>query len=194
MILIVLPIFIRMRLPWRKKIPLILLFSLGLFTILAAILNKVYSFSQPYGSLWTFWYTRESSTALLVANLPFAFTLWLKIPGVRSLVGMSNDRTEKPIYGEDGTKLNGADDANEHSSGGSHKEHEIGEVDGDEVLADILRERNPASMSEKKEPTEFTHPHLFYSRKRSVIAEDSDADIEKAVLQDSPLKELERRT
>lgn len=71
MLVIVLPIFLRMKLAWRKKIPLILLFSLGIFTILAAILNKVYSFSQPFGAAWTYWYTRESSTALLVANLPF---------------------------------------------------------------------------------------------------------------------------
>ncbi|KAF2479135.1 hypothetical protein BDY17DRAFT_231359, partial [Neohortaea acidophila] len=89
MILIVLPIFLRMRLPWQKKIPLIFVFSLGLFTILAAILNKVYSFSDPFGSLWTYWYTRESSTALLVANLPFVFTLWIKIPGLRKLIGYS---------------------------------------------------------------------------------------------------------
>ena len=56
MLLIVLPIFLRMKLPWRKKWPLILLFSLGIFTIIAAILNKVYSFTDPFGALWTFWY------------------------------------------------------------------------------------------------------------------------------------------
>ena len=71
MLIVVLPIFLRMKLPLRKKIPLIGVFSLGIFTIVAAILNKVYSFSDPFGSLWTYWYTRESSTALIVANLPF---------------------------------------------------------------------------------------------------------------------------
>ena len=52
--------------------------------ILAAVLNKYYSFSQPFGSLWTFWYVRESSTALLVANLPFTWTLLRRIFNLRA--------------------------------------------------------------------------------------------------------------
>jgi hypothetical protein len=52
--------------------------------ILAAVLNKYYSFSQPFGSLWTFWYVRESSTALLIANLPFIWTLLRRIFNLRA--------------------------------------------------------------------------------------------------------------
>ena len=40
MIAIGLPMFVKLQLPWRKKIPLIAIFSLGFFVILAAILNK----------------------------------------------------------------------------------------------------------------------------------------------------------
>jgi hypothetical protein len=43
--------------------------------------NKIYSFSEPFGAEWTFWYVRESSTALLVANLPFLSTLWKSVFG-----------------------------------------------------------------------------------------------------------------
>lgn len=43
--------------------------------IVCAILNKYYSFTQPFGSDWTFWYMRESSTALIAANLPLTWTL-----------------------------------------------------------------------------------------------------------------------
>jgi hypothetical protein len=53
MLAVGLPIFLRMRLPWRKKIPLVGVFSLGIFVILASILNKVYSFTEPFGSMWT---------------------------------------------------------------------------------------------------------------------------------------------
>jgi len=81
MLAIGLPMFLRMHLPWQKKVPLVLIFSLGIFVILAAILNKVYSFTEPFGAEWTFWYVRESSTALLVANLPFLSTLWKRVYG-----------------------------------------------------------------------------------------------------------------
>ncbi|KAK5136907.1 hypothetical protein LTR08_001829 [Meristemomyces frigidus] len=91
MIAIGLPMFLKLKLPWRKKIPLIGIFSLGFFVILAAILNKIYSFSQPFGALWTYWYVRESSTALLVANLPFVWTLWRRISGSTSVVEISRE-------------------------------------------------------------------------------------------------------
>ena len=56
---IALPMFIRSRLPMRKKIALVCVFGLGLFVILCAILNKYYSFTEPFGSMWTFWVGQE---------------------------------------------------------------------------------------------------------------------------------------
>lgn len=47
--------------------------------ILSAILNKYYSFTDPFGADWTFWYIRESSTALLTANLPMTWTLFRRV-------------------------------------------------------------------------------------------------------------------
>ncbi|KAF1345409.1 hypothetical protein BDV97DRAFT_47480 [Delphinella strobiligena] len=79
LLIIALPMFIRSRLPARKKIALICVFGLGVFVILCAILNKYYSFTDPFGSEWTFWYVRESSTALLTANLPFMWSLIRRI-------------------------------------------------------------------------------------------------------------------
>ncbi|KAH6638648.1 hypothetical protein BKA67DRAFT_145743 [Truncatella angustata] len=69
------PIFFAAKLPIKKKAILIGVFALGVFTILSAILNKYYSFNQPFGDQWTFWYIRESSTAIITANLPFTWTL-----------------------------------------------------------------------------------------------------------------------
>lgn len=34
---------------------------------------------NPYGSNWTYWYIRESSTQLIVANLPFMWTLLRRV-------------------------------------------------------------------------------------------------------------------
>ncbi|KAI1839469.1 hypothetical protein JX266_014320, partial [Neoarthrinium moseri] len=48
------PIFFQAKLPVKKKVILVGVFALGVFTILSAILNKFYSFSQPFGAAWTF--------------------------------------------------------------------------------------------------------------------------------------------
>lgn len=75
-------------------------FSLGVFVMLAAILNKVYSFTEPFGNMWTYWYVRESSTALLVANLPFVWKFWRRISGFESTApGSRPDTVETPNLG-----------------------------------------------------------------------------------------------
>lgn len=62
MLCIAFTLFGRSRLPLNRKAILCGIFSLGVFVILAAILNKYYSFTHPFGSQWTYWYVRESST------------------------------------------------------------------------------------------------------------------------------------
>lgn len=64
--------------------------GLGIFVILCAILNKAYSWHDPFGSQWTFWYIREASTAILVSNLPY---VW-------QLIARYKDRR---VYNADGT-------------------------------------------------------------------------------------------
>lgn len=186
MLLIVLPIFLRMKLPWRKKWPLIVLFSLGIFTIIAAILNKIYSFTDPFGSLWTFWYTRESSTALLVANLPFVWTLWVRIPGVRKLVGKTEHG--QAVYGNNSSSKNpnadNLDRANTLRSdlfGDSDEDHEMtsNAQQRHVSFADMLEERNPDSM--KSKPTPLTHPQLFFGGKQSAKSELGDGESEEHV-------------
>ena len=92
--------FLRMKLPWQKKVPLVLIFSLGIFVILAAVLNKVYSFSQPFGGMWSFWYVRESSTAMLVANLPFVWQVWRKITRFDTIAGATRRLTTNHDSGD----------------------------------------------------------------------------------------------
>jgi hypothetical protein len=75
MLVIGFSLFIRSTLPFDRKLILACIFGLGIFVILASVLNKYYSFTHPFGSQWTFWYVRESSTAMVVANMPFCWTL-----------------------------------------------------------------------------------------------------------------------
>ncbi|CAK4034693.1 related to integral membrane PTH11 [Lecanosticta acicola] len=95
-----LPMFMTMKLQWQKKLPLVLIFSLGVFVILAAVLNKIHSFFQPFGSMWSFWYIRESSTALLVANLPFVWQIWRKIVRFDTIAGATRRMTTDRGSGE----------------------------------------------------------------------------------------------
>ncbi|KAF2132632.1 hypothetical protein P153DRAFT_168780 [Dothidotthia symphoricarpi CBS 119687] len=74
-----LPLLFKVRLPMKNKIVLFVIFLIGAFTIVAAILNKYYSFTHPFGTEWTVWYLRESFTALLCANLPLTYPLIQRI-------------------------------------------------------------------------------------------------------------------
>lgn len=79
------PMFVRIQIPLSKKIPLVGVFSLGIFVIIAAVLNKYYSFTAPFDDAWVYWYVRESATAVIVANLPFVWLLYRKLFGIKSI-------------------------------------------------------------------------------------------------------------
>lgn len=89
---VALPMFIKTKLPLRKKVAIVGIFSLGSFVILCAILNKYYSFTDPFGSQWTNWYERESSTAILTANMPYMWALIRRVGHFRALDSISSNR------------------------------------------------------------------------------------------------------
>jgi len=86
LLLIGVPLFITSKLPLKRKLILTGVFCLGLFNMTCAVLNKYYSFTQPFGNDWTFWYMREAATAILVANLPFMWTLLRRVCGLKTWV------------------------------------------------------------------------------------------------------------
>ena len=118
MLCIPLPILIRLHLPLKKKVVLVVLFSLGIFVvrsslptvvsnimsdpciskILSAILSKFYSFSLPFGTDWTFWYVREVGTAVIVANIPHCWVLVRRIFNVRSFLSNNNTSTSSKVH------------------------------------------------------------------------------------------------
>ncbi|KAJ4292811.1 hypothetical protein N0V90_009474 [Kalmusia sp. IMI 367209] len=75
MLCIALQMLIRSSLPIKRKLVLCGIFSLGLFAVAAAALNSYYSFSHPYEHTWLDWYLRESSMVIIVANIPFTWTI-----------------------------------------------------------------------------------------------------------------------
>jgi hypothetical protein len=82
-----LPLLIRTKLPSRKKLALVAAFSLGLFVIASAVLNKYHSFTNPQGSYWVYWFARESSAAVIVANIPHLWSLSRQVFKLSSFVG-----------------------------------------------------------------------------------------------------------
>jgi hypothetical protein len=78
MLCIALQMLIRSLLPMKRKLILCGIFSLGIFVVAASIMNSYYSFNNPYRPTWIYWYVRESSTAILVANLPFTWKVLQK--------------------------------------------------------------------------------------------------------------------
>ncbi|KAF1840007.1 uncharacterized protein K460DRAFT_297433 [Cucurbitaria berberidis CBS 394.84] len=86
-----LPLLFKVRLPMKNKIILFVIFLIGAFTIVAAVLNKYYSFTHPFGTEWTIWYLRESYTAILCANLPLTYPLIQRVFGLRNWSSQTYD-------------------------------------------------------------------------------------------------------
>jgi hypothetical protein len=106
------PMFARIQLPLSKKVPLVGIFSLGIFVILAAVLNKYYSFTDPFGDDWVFWYVRESATAIIVANLPFVWLLYRRMFGIRSTTSVTGSKSKTRSGGAFGISLHSRPESN----------------------------------------------------------------------------------
>ncbi|KAF4552855.1 Hypothetical protein D9617_8g048670 [Elsinoe fawcettii] len=97
MLAIPLPMIVGVKVPIRQKLILIVLFSMGIFVIGAAILTKVAFWKDIYDINFMYWYIREASVAVYVANLPCIWPLIREtIPGVKSFFGGSSAKTSKP--------------------------------------------------------------------------------------------------
>jgi len=122
MLSIPLPLLITSKLPRTKKLILCCLFSLGLFVILCAVLNKYYSFAHPFSPMWTFWYIREASTAVYVANMPMCWSLMRRLFNLRAFnsnssktgtatrtIGSRANKGARQVYGQEmlGSKSDG---------------------------------------------------------------------------------------
>lgn len=70
-----LPIFLTLRLPLAQKLSLLLVFGLGVFVIVAALLNKIFNLTDVYSTVYMLWYVREASTAVYVSNIPMIWPL-----------------------------------------------------------------------------------------------------------------------
>lgn len=104
MLFIPLPLVIRLYLPWRQKAMLVLIFSMGIFVILAAILTKVFNLMNVWDPSYMLWYTREASVAVYVSNLPLIWPLLREyFPALKALTPGQKSSTPQRL----GTALSG---------------------------------------------------------------------------------------
>ena len=94
-----LPLLFKAQMDLKRKFLLILPFSLGVFTILCAILSKHLSFTQPFSAVWVFWYCREASTAMIVTNMPYTWALIRRAFGLKSFFGGSDTDHHNTVHG-----------------------------------------------------------------------------------------------
>ncbi|KAK4636171.1 hypothetical protein CLAFUW4_01913 [Fulvia fulva] len=186
MLAIGLPMFLRMKLRWRKKVPVVGVFSLGIFVVLAAILNKVYSFSQPFGSLWSFWYVRESSTALLVANLPFVWKFFATVTGLQSSKGGTRrgtaelDTANSDIQREN-SMLSLSAFLNEWSAEDSEKVDNLQRINSRQATGLSLGEM----LTENKEERPDAHDYAYGPTPPSSRAVVNDGTVHETIRRDS---------
>ncbi|KAJ9221314.1 hypothetical protein DTO271D3_8725 [Paecilomyces variotii] len=97
MLCVAIPLLMSVRLPLKQKLILLLLFGMGAFVIVAAILTKVYCL-VPWliNYVYMNWYFREATVAILVTNIPLIWSLLRDIfPALKSWTGGSRRLTER---------------------------------------------------------------------------------------------------
>ncbi|RDA88836.1 hypothetical protein CP532_5460 [Ophiocordyceps camponoti-leonardi (nom. inval.)] len=102
LLFIPIPIIIKTRLPAKRKTILCLILGLGVFNILAAILNRYYNFSTPNSYVFLYWYVAEVGIAVMVGNLPLCWPILRLVLGGgrrrRRSTDNSNNVNKTPSY------------------------------------------------------------------------------------------------
>ncbi|KAF2087211.1 hypothetical protein K490DRAFT_2218, partial [Saccharata proteae CBS 121410] len=75
------PLIWKARMKPKKKWLMYTVFSLGIFNIICAVLNKVYNWILPGSLVYMIWYVREASTGLYVANAACCWPLLRRVLG-----------------------------------------------------------------------------------------------------------------
>ncbi|KAB5585241.1 hypothetical protein GE09DRAFT_1048395 [Coniochaeta sp. 2T2.1] len=75
MLSVPLPLIFRTTMPVKQKVVLSVIFGMGMFVIIAALLTKVFNLSDVWDPRYMLWYVREASVAVYVSNLPMVWPL-----------------------------------------------------------------------------------------------------------------------
>jgi hypothetical protein len=97
MLAVAIPLLVQVRVPLKQKVILLVLFGMGIFVIVAAVLNKIYCLVPSLISyVYMNWYFREATVAVLVTNLPLVWSLLRDVfPALKSWTGGSKRGTDR---------------------------------------------------------------------------------------------------
>lgn len=87
MLLVVIPLLLMVQIPLQQKLGVLVIFSMGICVIVAALLNKIYSCLPSLlneSVVYTSWYMREATVSMFVVCLPALWPITIVIfPGLR---------------------------------------------------------------------------------------------------------------
>ncbi|KAG4436055.1 hypothetical protein IFR05_008445 [Cadophora sp. M221] len=120
MLFIPLPLVTKLNMPLKQKWVLLVIFSMGLFVILAAVLTKVFNLSNVWDPSYMLWYTREASVAIYVSNLPMIWPLLREwFPALKTLTpGQKSSSMKNLAYAPGTGRPRTTNIAGRHLSGG----------------------------------------------------------------------------
>ncbi|CAK7214121.1 hypothetical protein SEUCBS140593_002076 [Sporothrix eucalyptigena] len=93
------PTLFRLKLPWVKRIGLIVMFSLGLLTCVISIIRATYLNDTSSDVTWRLidpidWSTAEVSSLIICACVPYVRNLLAEIPFVNEALGLSSNHSK----------------------------------------------------------------------------------------------------
>jgi hypothetical protein len=165
MLFISLPLVTKLCVPWKQKAVLMIIFSMGIFVIVAAILTKVFNLTNVWDPTYMLWYTREASVAVYVSNLPMIWPLLREhFPCLKNLTAIQKNTTSQRSKSMTGAGLSTRLSASRRLSGGimesritttiramqnSDSTEELSGHEGDAELGIITREESWGHQSGK---------------------------------------------
>ncbi|KAL1889491.1 hypothetical protein Sste5346_008869 [Sporothrix stenoceras] len=93
------PTLLRLKLPWVKRIGLVLMFSLGLLTCVISIIRATYLNDTSNDVTWRLvdpidWSTAEVCSLIICACIPYVRNLLAEIPFVNEALGLSSNHSK----------------------------------------------------------------------------------------------------
>ncbi|KAJ5975636.1 hypothetical protein N7481_009343 [Penicillium waksmanii] len=95
-LLVILPMLFRTHIRWQSKLPIVVIFSMGIVVILCAVISKIFTFIDIYDTSYQFWYLREASIGVWITNAPFVWSLARSTLSI--LKSTSNQTKTTPQY------------------------------------------------------------------------------------------------
>ncbi|POS83086.1 hypothetical protein EPUL_005601, partial [Erysiphe pulchra] len=100
MLAIPLPLITKLNVPLKQKSVLLVIFSMGIFVIVAALLTKTFNLTNLFDPSYVMWYVREASVAVYVSNLPLIWPLLREwFPTLKAIAPREKSKTfETPKF------------------------------------------------------------------------------------------------